>query len=68
MTLKDLARVLPAYTTVYVHDKNGSFAHKGNPHQFVCGLYESHADDTVCLANPIDSYKMEIIVEEEDNK
>ena len=63
MTLKDLVRVLPAYTTVHVHDKYGSFAHKGNPHQFVSGLYKSHADDIVYLANPIDSYRMEIIVE-----
>lgn len=64
MTLKDLVRVLPAYTTVYVHDKEGSFAHKGNPHEFVSGLYKSHADDVVCLATPIDSYRMEIAVEE----
>lgn len=64
MTLKDLVRVLPAYTRVYVHDKHGNFAHKGNPHDFVSGLYKSHADDLVCLANPIDSYRMEITVEE----
>ena len=64
MTLKDLVRVLPVYTTVYVHDKEGSFACKGNPHQFVSGLYKSHAEDIVCLANPVDSYRMEITIEE----
>ena len=64
MTLKDLVRVLPAYTKVHVHDKQGSFAHKGNPNDFVNGLYKSHADDLVCLANPIDSYRMEITVED----
>ena len=65
MTLKDLVRVLPVYTTVYVHNKEGSFACKGNPHQFVSGLYKSHAEDIVCLANPIDSYRMEITIEED---
>ena len=64
MTLKDLVKVLPVYTTVYVHDKEGSFACKGNPHQFVSGLYKSHAEDIVCLANPVDSYRMEITIEE----
>lgn len=64
MTLKDLVRVLPVYTTVHVHDKEGSFAHKGNPHEFVSGLYRAHGDDQVCLANPIDSYRMEITVKE----
>ena len=64
MTLKDLVRVLPAFTRVYVHDKHGNFAHKGNPHDFVSGLYKSHAYDLVCLASPIDSYRMEITSEE----
>lgn len=64
MTLKDLVRVLPVYTTIHVHDKDGSFACKGNPHQFVSGLYKSHAEDIVCLANPIDPYLMEITIEE----
>lgn len=64
MTLKDLARVLPVYAIVHVHDKDGGFAYKGNPHQFVSGLYKSHADDQVYLASPIDSYHMEITVEE----
>ena len=66
MTLKELVRVLPAYTTVYVHDKYGNFAHKGNPHDFVSGPYKSRGNARVCLANPIDSYRMEITVEEED--
>ena len=64
MTLKDLVRVLPMYTTVHVHDREGSFAYKGNPSQFVSGMYKSHADDKVCLANPIDSYRIEVTVEE----
>lgn len=64
MVLRDLARVLPAYTMVYVHDSKGEFALKGNPHEFTVGLYKSHADDVVSLANPIDFYRMEIVVEE----
>lgn len=68
MTLKDLVRVLPAYTRVYVHDRHGNFAHKGNPHQFVSGLYKSHGDDLVCLATPIDSYCMEILVVEVEKR
>lgn len=65
MKLKAIVRILPVYITVHVHDKEGNFAYKGNPHQFIYGLYKSHANDTVCMANPIDSYHMEITVKED---
>ena len=62
MTLKDLMKVLPAYTTVHVHDEEGSFARKGNPHDFVVGAYKSSANDLVSAAIPIGSYLMEVTV------
>lgn len=65
MTLKELMEVLPAYTTVSVHD-DGSFACQGNPHSFVLGLYKSHENDIVKVAVPIAGYHMEITVERRD--
>jgi len=64
MTLKDLMRVLPPYVTVHVHDKEGGFAHKGTPGQFVIGLYKDLGDKEVHLAIPLDSYRLEVTVKE----
>lgn len=64
MTLKDLMKVLPAYTQVYVHDKDGKAAYKGNPHEFVMGLYKSLDCSIVLMAVPIHSYTMEITIKE----
>lgn len=66
MRLKDLMRVLPAYTTVHVHGSKGSYlAYRGNPRDF-CenGLHKAHAEDIVLAAVPIDSYAVEITVKE----
>lgn len=65
MTLKDLARVLPAYITVYVHDNGGKFAYRGNPHEFVLGLYKSIGENTITFVSPLDFYRLEITVEDE---
>lgn len=66
MTLKELVKVMVGYTTVHVHDKEGRFACRGNPHQFTMGLYKSHGDDKVCLVSAISPYNIEVIVEEEN--
>lgn len=69
MTLKDLVRVLPAYTTVYVHDQNHTFAHKGNPHQFTAtGIFQNLWSYSVVVAVPLDSYTMEITIAKEVKK
>jgi hypothetical protein len=64
MTLKELMAVLPGYTTVHVHDKTGTFAHKGNPHDFTIGLFNKYAAHTVSIAVPLSSYTMEITLED----
>lgn len=67
MTLKELMEVLPAYTTVSVHDdgsKDQAFACQGNPHQFTTGLYKSHGDDLVVVAVPMSPYHIEVTVKE----
>ena len=66
MKLKELARVLPAYCTVHVHDIKGSFALTGNPHDFANGMYKSYGEKQVKLACPLASYTVEIIVLEEN--
>ena len=62
MTLKDLARVLAVYTTIYVHDRGDRFACQGHPHQFVTGEYKSHGDDTVEVVSAIAPYSVEVTV------
>lgn len=64
MTLKELCRTLPAYTIVHVHDSEGKFAHKGNPHDFIIGLFMKLGDSKVKTVIPLSSYTAEIIVEE----
>lgn len=64
MTLKELMKVLPAYTQVYVHDKEGNMACRGNPHDFVMGVYKSIANALVLMAVPLHSYTMEITIKE----
>lgn len=64
MTLKELCRTLPAYTTVHVHDSEGKFAHKGNPHDFIIGLFMKLCDTEVKTVVPLSSYTAEITVEE----
>lgn len=66
MKLKDLARVLPAYGTMCVHDTNGRFALTGNPHDFANGRYKSYGEKQVKLVCPLASYTVEITVLEED--
>lgn len=65
MTLKDLARVLPGYCLIHVHDTNDSFAMTGSPHEFVTGMYKAYGDLRVHLATPLASYRMEVAVEED---
>ena len=65
MTLKELAKVLPAYSTIHVHDKEGTFSRTGNPHEFVGGTYKNHSNNIVLMACPLTSYTMEITVKEE---
>lgn len=70
MTLKELVKVLPAFTMVHVHNKKGrdrAFACQGNPHEFVSGLYNSHCDDIVLIISPISPYHIEVIVKEANN-
>ena len=64
MTLKELMKVLPAYTQVYVHDLEGNMASRGCPHDFALGLYKSIANATVLTAVPLHSYTMEITIKE----
>lgn len=64
MILKDLCKVLPAYTIMHVHDSEGRFAHKGNPHDFVIGLFSRYSEFKVSMAVPLSSYTMEVTVEE----
>lgn len=66
MTLKALVSVFPGYTKVYVHDKGDGFACKGNPYQFITGDFSSHRNDNVCRVSAIDSYEIEVTVEEEN--
>ena len=68
MTLKDLMKVLPAYATVYVHDEDHTFAHKGNPHQFTLGIYQNICSYVVTMAVPLDSYTIEITIKKENKK
>ena len=63
MTLKDLARVLPAYCTLHVHDTKDSFAMTCSPHEFTTGMYKTYGDMQVHLATPLASYRVEITVE-----
>lgn len=64
MKLKELCKVMPAYTTIHVHDSEGKFAHKGNPHDFVIGLFAKLGETEVKLITPLSSYTAEITVEE----
>lgn len=66
MTLKELCKVLPAYCTLHVHDRKGSFARTGNPHEFASGVYSIHNDTIVHLACPLSSYTMEIVLEDKE--
>lgn len=68
MKLKELCKVLPAYTTVHVHDSKGKFAHKGNPHDFVIGLFMKLGETEVTTVVPLSPYTAEITVEECYNK
>lgn len=65
MTLKDLARVLPAYCTLHVHDTKDSFAMTCSPHEFTTGMYKTYGDLRVHLATPLASYRMEVAVMED---
>lgn len=64
MTLKELMNVLPGYVIVHVHDRGGSFAHRGNPHDFTMGLYNRYAEHHVSIAVPLSSYTLEVTIEE----
>lgn len=63
MTLKELMAVIPGYTTVHVHDKEGEFAYVGNPHDFVMGVYKSITNNLVVMCVPIASYNVEVTVQ-----
>ncbi len=63
MTLKDLMKILPAYTTVHVHDKEGEFAYVGNPHDFVVGAYKSVANNLITMCVPIAPYRVEVVIQ-----
>lgn len=64
MKLCELMRVLPGYTHTLVHDSKGEFGHRGNPHEYVMGLYKRYADWCVVQVVPIASYTVEVTIEE----